>query len=384
MEVKTLHDILIELLRSELTETELDDFVKAQLTSDILYDLYSLAVRHDLAHIVFNALRKCEVQIDNALYAKFNEKAIVAVYRNEQIKYAYNIVCNVLNSAEIPYIPLKSSVIRLYYPQETMRTSCDIDILIKEEYLEHAIKLLINKGFKLKNKNYHDVLLVFGGNVSLELHFSINESIENLDNILQNAWDYAVPKCGSQYKFTDEFFVFYMFAHISYHFLSGGCGIKSLMDIWIMEHKMGLTHKCASQLLKNAQIYRFAEQINKLSNICFSKEPKDEFSDTIRSYIFSGGVYGTQQNKIAVKKSKTESTVLYAFNRFFLPYKSMTIAYPILQKLPILLPLCWIARLFKMFFNHKTRRTLKELKVAKDISDEKKNTVIQMRKHLGL
>ena len=59
MEVKALQDILIKILRSELTETELDASVKEQLTPDVISALYSLSNRHDLAHIVFSAMHKC-------------------------------------------------------------------------------------------------------------------------------------------------------------------------------------------------------------------------------------------------------------------------------------------------------------------------------------
>ena len=52
MEIKAIEDIFIKILRSELTETELDDSVKEQLTPDLVSALYSLADRHDLVYIV--------------------------------------------------------------------------------------------------------------------------------------------------------------------------------------------------------------------------------------------------------------------------------------------------------------------------------------------
>ena len=52
MEVKALQDIFIKILRSELTETELDSSVIAQLTPDVISAIYSLSNQHDLAHIV--------------------------------------------------------------------------------------------------------------------------------------------------------------------------------------------------------------------------------------------------------------------------------------------------------------------------------------------
>ncbi len=384
MEVKAIEDIFIKILRSELTETEIDDSVKEQLNPDVISALYSLADHHDLAHIVFSSLYKCGLKGNGAVYSKFNQKAIMSVYRNEQMKYAYGQICDIFNQASIPYIPLKGSVIRPYYPNESMRTSCDIDILVKEENLEAAIDALVQRGFKCGERNYHDVSLVSEANVHLELHFNIQENIGKLDAVLKDAWRYARLTDGSRYKFTDEFFVFHMFAHMSYHFLSGGCGIKSLMDIWIMEHKMGITYECARELLEKAGIYQFATEISNIAEICFSCKPKDELSDTILSYIFSGGVYGTSQNKIAVKKSKSKITLLYALQRLFLPYKSMVTLYPILQKLPVLLPFCWIARWCKMLFGGKAKHTIRELKTANNVSDDKINTITLMRERLGL
>lgn len=384
MEANVLQDIFIKILRSELTETELGDSVKEQLTSDIVSALYSLAVRHDLAYIVSAVLHKCGLKSEDAIYSKLNQKAIMSVYRTEQIKYAFVQICDTFDQASIPYIPLKGSVIRPYYPQESMRTSCDIDILVKEENLETAIKILTQKGFKCGDKNYHDVSLFSQVGVHLELHFNIQENMDKLDVVLKDAWHYADLTDGSRYKFTDGFFAFHMFAHMSYHFLSGGCGIKSLMDVWIMEHKMGITYECARELLEKANLYRFASEISNLAEFCFSGEPKDEFSDTILSYIFSGGVYGTSQNKIAVKKSKSKSMPMYALQRLFMPYKDIVTLYPILRKVPFLLPFYWIVRLCKMLQGGKVKHTIEELKTANDVSVDKMNTLTMMRSHLGL
>lgn len=384
MEVNALQDIFIKILRSELTETELDDSVKGRFTPDVVSALYSLAVRHDLTYIVSSALHKCGPESEDAVYSKLNQKAIISVYRNEQINYAFAQICDTFDQASIPYIPLKGSVIRPYYPQESMRTSCDIDILVKEEDLEAAIKVLTQKGFKCGDKNYHDVSLFSQAGVHLELHFNIQENIEKLDAVLQDVWKYARLTDGSRYELTDEFFAFHMFAHMSYHFVSGGCGIKSLMDVWIMKHKMGIAYDCARELLEKADIYRFAEEISRLAEICFSGEPKDEFSDTILSYIFSGGVYGTSQNKIAVKKSKSKSTPVYALQRLFMPYKDIVTLYPILHKFPFFLPFCWIARLCKMLFGGKIKHTIEELKAVNEVSVDQINTLTTMRSRLGL
>lgn len=385
MEVKYLQDIFIKILRSELNETELDSAVGEQLTPDVLSALYSLSKKHDLAHIVSSALYRSGISADAELISKFGQTEIMSVYRCEQMKYAYKQICEALTEASIPYIPLKGSVIRPYYPKESMRTSCDIDVLVKEENLCQAIEALTQKGFKCGEKNYHDVSLFSPTKVHLELHFNILENMDNLDAVLRNAWNFSVPTETSERRFTTEFFVFHMFAHMSYHFLSGGCGIKSLLDVWVMEHKMGVTYEAAKKLLDKAGIYKFAKEISDLADVCFSGKDEDAFSETLLSYICGGGVYGTMANKIAVSKSKSNGTVMYAVKRLFLPYRTMVIAYPVLTKMPFLLPICWILRIFKMIFDGgRSRKVLSEIKTANNVSDAEMDTLNQMRIRLGL
>lgn len=68
------------------------------------------------------------------------------------MKSAFRDICSIFDKIKIAYIPLKGAVIRPYYPYDSMRTSCDIDILIHEEDLELAIKNLIEKGYKCGEK----------------------------------------------------------------------------------------------------------------------------------------------------------------------------------------------------------------------------------------
>lgn len=384
MDTKSLQDILIQILRFELNQTEPDASVKEQLTPEVLHSLYSLSKQHDSAHIVADFLYRQGLLTNDEISEKYNKQAMISVYRYEQMKYAYVQICNTFDEASIPYIPLKGSVIRPYYPKESMRTSCDIDILVKDKDLESAIEALIRKDFRCGERNYHDVSLWTPNNVHLELHFNIQENIDTLDAVLKDAWLYAILVKGGCYAFTEEFFVFHMFAHMSYHFLSGGCGMKALVDVWVMEHKMGIQYERARQLLEKAGIYRFAMEISRLVEVCFSGKEKDDFSEILLSYIIGGGVYGTVQNKIAVEKAETKNTFLYALQRLFLPYKSMIILYPMLKRLPFLLPICWIARFCKMLFGGRAARTVSELKTANNVSDKTMNSIEQMRERLGL
>ena len=384
MDEKKIQHILIELLYATVNEGQNNDSIKEKITPDILPSVYHLAKKHGLAHVVSCFVDRNRVEIDPNLQAQLQTEEMISVYQHEQMKYSYGEICNAFDEIGISYIPLKGSVIRPYYPYESMRTSCDIDVLIHEEDLETAINCLAAKGYKCGDRNYHDVSLYAPNQIHLELHFNIQENMDNLDAVLKDAWNYAVPINGSQYAFSEEFFAFHIFAHMAYHFVSGGCGIRSLLDIWVMEHKMEISYSCAKALLEKDGIYQFAAEMSKLAELCFTQNNCDPFSDTVLKYIFQGGVYGSVENRMAVDKSKTGSSAGYAVKRLFLPYKSMVILFPYLKKAPYLLPFCWVVRWIKVILDGKSQKVISEMSYVSNISDDKIKEVSAICSRLGL
>ncbi|MBE7027242.1 MAG: hypothetical protein E7410_06770 [Ruminococcaceae bacterium] len=384
MDGMEVQNILIEILYTTINDIKNNDSVKQKITPDILLSIYQLAKKHDLAHIVFDFIYRNKIKVCPKLQEQMQQEKIMSVYRHELMVYTYEEICNTFNEAKIAYIPLKGSVIRPYYPYESMRTSCDIDILIHEEDIKSAVRILETRGYCFKKRNYHDVSLYSPNKIHLELHFNIQENMDNLDAILKDAWEYAVPVNSTQYAFSTEFFAFHIFAHMAYHFVSGGCGVRSLLDIWIMEHKMGISHSCAKGLLQKAGIYQFSSEMSKLAELCFTHNKRDVFFDSVLKYIFQGGIYGSRENRISISKSKNNSSMVYALKRLFLPYKSMIILYPVLKKAPYLLPICWLARWTNAIFNGKSKSFISEMSCVNNTSAEKIKEIVDIRSRLGL
>ncbi len=345
MNRENLQIIFIKIIRAALTETELDSYDLSQITDDTLSSLYQISKRHDVAHIISQVLDKYHLISDNKMSEMLKKQEFLAIYRVQKNKEQLEFVSNVLNKEQIPFIVLKGMALNVFYPNENMRTSCDIDILIHESDLEKAYSKLIKKGYTLKYKGYHDISLYSPSNVHLELHFNILENMENIDYVLKDAWDYAVCDSEYRYKFSDDFLLYYLISHILYHFVHGGCGIKSIMDLWIIKHKMGINIDSAKPLLEKANILTFANEMSKLSEICFSGEPSSDFHNTLLDYIIKGTMYENQKNKLAINKSKSGSSFKYICKRIFLNPKLMINLYPSLEKKPFLLPYYWIKRL---------------------------------------
>ena len=136
------------------------------LSDDELKALYKLSKSHDLAPLVGNALIKNNLLdeenpngdenhdgdktqgaenhsgvIRSEIKQKFEKQILTAIYRYENINSELETLKTAFEEEKIPFIPLKGSVIRQYYPEPWLRTSCDIDILVHEEDIERAIGL---------------------------------------------------------------------------------------------------------------------------------------------------------------------------------------------------------------------------------------------------
>ncbi len=383
-EHKNTQKLMISILASMLNGTEMPTSAKEDLTTDSVSAVYRLAKKHSLGHVISAFVHQSGVTIDPELLAAFEKNELRSAYKLEQMEYSFSEICSAFDEIGIEYIPLKGAVLRPHYPSEYMRTSCDIDILIHEYDLDAAISKLGELEYRCDKRNYHDISFWSITNVHLELHFSVKENLNTLDSVLEKAWEYALPVEKYKHAFSDDFFVFQIYAHMSYHFISGGCGIRSLMDLWIMENKMGLSYLCAKDLLEKAGIYQFAVEMSNLSAICFSGKPSNDFSDMLLNYLFHGGIYGNAQTHIAMKKSESGNTFGYALKRFFMPYKSMSVLFPILKKLPFLLPFCWAARGVNTIFKGKSKKIALELTRANNISNAQLSQIKEIRSRLGI
>ena len=107
---------MMDMIASEVCGKTIDKSQYA-LTDDELAGLYKLSKAHDLAHLVGDALIKKDLIQNDEIKAKFQKQWMLAVYRYEKINYELGRLRKVFNEADIPFILLKGSVIRQYYPE---------------------------------------------------------------------------------------------------------------------------------------------------------------------------------------------------------------------------------------------------------------------------
>lgn len=380
--------VMFALLRSVVCGGLLSSEEISLYIPDMLPEILSLAQKHDVIHLIVFALKK------NGLLDEGNKnlesKILIAVYRLEKLNYELTKLCETLEQAEIPFIPLKGSVLRRYYPEPWMLTSCDIDVLVHEEDLQRTVSYLAdNLGYRRESQNSHDISMFTQGGVHIEVHYDLVEDgrVNSAAEVLKSIWNVAVKHdgCNYQYELPDVMFYFYHIAHMAKHFVeTGGCGIRPFLDIWVLNHRIDFDREKRDKLLSDGGLDVFAKQAELLSEVWFGNAEHTEITRQMETYILRGGVYGANTNRVAVQQQKQGGKVKYAFSKIFIPYDVIKFHYPILQKHRWLTPIMEVRRWGKLIFCGHLKRTVKELKYNSTISEDAAAEAKTLLKNVGL
>lgn len=359
----TTEQILFCLLRYEICGVALP-------AEDFSYDpdaLYRLAKHHDMAHLVADALSKNGILPENEnLKNAFERAHMLAVYREIQMRAVMQKIREIFCREKIQFVPLKGEVIRSLYPEPWMRTSCDIDILIHEEDLKKAMQVLTAAGFITDGKrDYHDISFFFGG-VQLELHFHIRENIAQIDGLLSEVWENIEKKSDMEFFETPEFYLFHHIAHMVYHFLSGGCGIKPFLDLWLLRKSGDYSDEKIMSLIRKCDLVPFYLSVNHLTDVWLEGKAHTELTRQMEFYILSGGVYGISENSNAVGAVRRKGKFRYLWSVAFPSLEMMRFLYPRLRKYPVLLPFYYAHRFFSKLFGKNRKRVRARWKSAMD------------------
>ena len=384
--MNTIADIVIGTIRAQICGKPYH--IAEEITDDVLNETYTFSRAQDMAHLVAAELLSQQAIQNAEMKGLFKKQQILAVYRYERMNHEFIDICRVLEENGIPYMPLKGSVIRQYYPEPWMRTSSDIDILVKPEDLSTATDALVSVlSYKNHGKLSHDVQLFAPSGVHVELHFDTVEEhyLAGANKILNKVWDeYAIHLSGQRYAMSNEMFYFYHIAHMAKHFQEGGCGIRFFVDLWLLNRHIQYDEAKRDDLLRKGGLLEFAYNMERLSEVWFEEQTHDDITIRIENYVLNGGVYGSSDNKTAITYTKNGGRLGYTLYLLFLPCHELTGAYPVLYKHKWLYPFCQIHRWFSLLFNRGFSRATAVLSRGAAVHEESGESVDQMLKDLNL
>ena len=379
--------LLFALLRSAVSGASISDAERELYSVELLPEVLELADKHDLLHLVSLGLKQNFA--DHKSNEEIRKNIIKAVYRYEQLNFELEKVCKALENAGIPHMPLKGSVIRKFYPEPWMRSSCDVDVLVQEEQADQAAAVLSDAcGYVYLRKGAHDISLRTPNHQYIELHYTLMEDkiVGQAPTVLKTVWDTAQPRNGYRncYEMPEEMFYFYHIAHMAKHVVYGGCGIRPFMDLWILDRIEGVDWSRRETLLRQGGLWEFAQAAGRLSRVWFCGERMDRLSRQLEDYILRGGVFGNSENRILIQQQKQGGKLRFILSRVFLAYDEIKFLYPILQKHRWLMPVMEVRRWIGWILDSTGRKTLRKLKISAGVSTEQADSAKDFLHHIGL
>lgn len=366
-------ELFISVINSEVFKREIP--FPDELNKEDIDALYAISKKHDLAHIVASFLEKRNIITDG-----FTRQKLLAVYRREQLDLIEERVCRLFDGEGIDHIALKGAVMKGLYPEKWMRTSSDVDILIRPDDRERAISLITeNLAFTVDTDAERDCSLISKSGMNLELHFGITCNDAKLDTVLSRVWEFAIPENEHKFTLKDEFFIFYHIAHMQLHFSEGGCGVRPFIDLWLYKDKLEKCENAVTELLSMTESVDFYKGVKALCGVWFNNAEHGELTKLIEAYIISGGVYGTRENLGATGRHKSGNRFKYILNRIFMPKEKLRLVYPKIDKYPLLIPYYQLKRWMSLLDKEKRVSARNELSGGKNSESADK-----MLRYLGL
>lgn len=365
--------------------------------------ILELSQIHFVSGAVYTVIQKLETKDkpEADILNKFKSDFFNTILRFEEQEKVYREVTKELNEFKIPHIFFKGAVIREYYPIKEMRTLGDMDFLLHESDQERTKHVLERIGYENTANIGH--WKYSKGKVILEAHdklmySQINESAD-YSSYFEGAWENSKNNNDEfTYEMKLEYHLIFILTHIAKHFYNYGAGVRMILDVAVILNKFGqnLDYEYVWGELAKLKLDLFTKNIFGLCVNWFQVTIPDRYvnyqvHETIEAYIIEGGTFGFNNRNFAIhiirkELEKTEHIKSAQFKAFwkkiFLDYKTIINLYPILEKLPFLLPFAWIARGYTCI-RERPHRTMSILKGIFSKAEEAKDSH-NVLKHVGL
>lgn len=356
-------ETLILLLRCAVTgeEPAMDALKDLDLSA-----LYALAERHSLVGATNIGLESIGIRDD-----RFREAYAKTLRKVLSMEADKRKLLSSLEEHGIWYMPLKGAVLKDDYPRLGMREMTDYDILYDEGHSKEVQKILTGMGYTVEEYDMHNVdSYIKPPTRRFEMHRKLFPAFSDEHyTYYKDVKQRLVKDTGNNYgwHFSREDLYVYLLAHEYKHWLAGGSGLRSLLDIWVYLRKYEdeLNWAYIEKELETLGIKEFEAENRGLALSLFQGEPLNTQQKETLDFILSSGTFGTMENAVQQQVKRlgggTRGKLRYAKERILLSKKGLQSAYPFFYRHKILIPFLYPYRAWRLFFRSR-EKTVAELK----------------------
>jgi hypothetical protein len=322
------------------------------------WELFHYARKHSLGSLLYYGVKDA-TNLPDGFQEKVRKCFTAQTAQQMSQDYIADKLFEELTKNSVKFMPMKGARIRALYPFPEMRTSCDVDVFYDQQKNDEVYRIMEGFGFKCEGTGYNH-LEWRKGNLTVEMHYSLSEQNVTIKNYYSDVFARCATEDNVRYDFSNEDFYVYFFVHAAKHFTSGGFGIRTVLDIYMMKTKLEFDQEYLKTELEKLNLYKFARAIEKLALAWFGDGEIDEETKAVGDFVLNNSTYGKSEYLATIKggghKTKGKGIKFkFLLNTLFPPYKSMKNVYPILKKAPILLPFAWVYKWFDVLFRRKER-----------------------------
>ncbi len=369
----TLHIGIITLLRSALNNEKLE----LPKSFDLEKALYFINI-HQLTGLALQGATLCGIPRNHPTMAKMTLTfcQILKQSRNQMLKLQE--VFKSLDNNNIDYLPFKGSIIKSLYPRPEYRLMGDADILIRPEQYPKIRAILAD--IEMESVKETDYELVWQHPfLTLELHKRlIATHNKDYHAYYGDDWPSFCKKgSGASHLLREEDHFIYLLVHFAKHYREGSISAKNICDFWVCKKAWpNMDEAYITMQLNKLNMLTFYKNIQDLLDAWFEGKEFTKAAELITQVAFQGGIYSYEESEMVssmIKLEKEKSPLKrsgrgWLFRRLFPPVEIMECSYPIVKKVPLLLPLFWGIRLIKMVFCEPERVRL-GLSNTKDVAN---------------
>ncbi len=335
---------------------------------------YSIIRRHRIMSMCYCGACNCGIDESLPVMQKLQSQTYAELIRGECQEWELSRLKTEFKKANIDFLPVKGLFIKKLYSQPHMRYMADADILIKPEQRETIEQLLSSLGYHKYAESLCEIIYE-NDNLHLELHkWLIPPDIKDYFCYFKAAFDRAEQVDGSEYKMRDEDHFIYVFVHFARHYRGGGIGLKHLCDLFVCREGLTLDEEYLKSELEKLSLLEFYLNVSSALDAFFLEGEKNDVSELIIDTVFESGAYGTAKSvrlsdaaRRAGDKGVRKARRSHLLWTLFLPYSIMCIKYPVLKKVPFLLPFLWAWRIIAAPFKGRSK-ALEGLREVHDLS----------------
>ncbi len=343
------------------------------LNTSELSDVLMLAQNHAVLPLLYPGAKRMQPVPDSVLLADLKKHAFSCASRERVQSRELSQILATCQEQHIRILPLKGCIIKYAYPNPELRYMSDIDLLIDQEQAENMRKLMESLGHRYHKVDAGDTdVYISPLGMNYEIHLTLASEGFN-----QAAQEFAgslleLARPGSEQEYVlelpyEEHYA-YVLCHFVKHFIYGGIGIRQLMDLYICRTGWPMEEQKLNGLLQQLGLSAFHSVLQRLCSHWFAEGQSDDTIEQVGEYILSSGVFGTEENRVADRMLQKGTGLRYYMNRIFPPYRVMKDYFPLLRKLPFLLPFAWVWRAIRaLLFRRKKLQT--EIAVLGDTQD---------------